>query len=62
MIQKVIKIKDLKDHNAAKDDLEYWLGKSPKERVGAVDFLRQQYHGSTGRLQRAVTVIQRPQR
>ncbi|MBN2401781.1 MAG: hypothetical protein JXN64_05225 [Spirochaetes bacterium] len=59
MIQKIVNIKDLDDANSAKDDLLYWLNKSPEERVSAVEYLRRQYHGSTARLQRVVKVIQR---
>lgn len=58
MIQKIIKIKNI---NAGNDssDLEYWLKKSAKDRVEAVDFLRKQHDGDTARLQRVVKVIQR---
>jgi hypothetical protein len=56
MICKVVKIKEL---NKEKDsDLEYWLSKSAKDRVNAVDYLRKQYNGSTARLQRVVRIIQ----
>lgn len=61
MIQKVVKIQNLKDHNAnsLKDDLEFWLKKSPEERLSAVELLRRQFHGNTARLQRSAQVIQR---
>ena len=59
MIQKTFKIKEMKHHNSIADDLDYWLSKSPEERVAAVDFLREQYHGSKGRLQKVARVIQR---
>lgn len=59
MIQKVIKIKNIDDKNLILDDLKYWLSKSSKERVDAVEYLRRQYHGSTERLQRVARVIQR---
>lgn len=57
MIHKMVKIKEL---NTKRDnsDLEYWLGKSVKERVSTVDYLRKQYNGSGGRLQRVVKIIQ----
>ncbi len=57
MIKKVIKIKDLKDARSFKEDLDFWLKKSPEKRVEAVDFLRRQYHGRTTRPQRVVRVI-----
>ncbi len=61
MIQKVVKIQNLKDHdtNSLKDDLEFWLKKSPEERLSAVEFLRRQFHGNTTRLQRSAQIIQR---
>ena len=31
------------------DDLRYWLGRSPQERVEAVEFLRSQYFALAGR-------------
>ena len=58
MIQKVVKIGNIKDKGLILDDLRYWLSKSPEERVSAVDYLRRQYHGSTGRLQRVARVVQ----
>jgi hypothetical protein len=58
MIQKVVKIKDLKDNNSAKEDLTFWLSKTPEERIFAVEYLRRQYHGISGRLQRVVKIIQ----
>jgi len=61
MIQKVIKTKDMKDIDSIAVDLRYWLSKSSGERVAAVDYLRRQYDGSTARLQRVVTVVQRSQ-
>jgi hypothetical protein len=59
MIQKVINRRDLHDLSPIKEDLIYWLRKTPEERVSAVDYLRKQYHGSTERLQRSVRVIKR---
>jgi len=59
MIKKVVKIKNLNDKDLILDDLKYWLSKSPEERIAAVDYLRRQCHGSSGRLQRVVRVVQR---
>lgn len=55
----------LLDKEDARDDLRYWLGKSPAERVGAVEFLREQFYELSGhktlpRLSRAVRVVDRP--
>ncbi|MEW6703125.1 MAG: hypothetical protein AB1298_10475 [Bacteroidota bacterium] len=62
-MKKVIKKIALKDkHNY---DLEYWLSKTPEERISAIEFLRQQFYetenGSTPRLQRVVKIIKREQ-
>jgi hypothetical protein len=59
MIQKVVTKRRLKDSSSIKDDLDYWLKRSPKERVEAVDYLRRQLHGSSVRLQRSARVIKR---
>ena len=44
MIEKIVKKFNLKDKG---DDLAYWLSKSPKERIVAVEILRKQFNGST---------------
>ncbi len=59
MMQKVVNKRNLRDFSSIKEDLIYWLNKTPEERVAAVDYLRKQYHGSTERLQRSVRVIKR---
>ncbi len=48
-----------------RDDLNFWLAKSPAERVAAVEFLRRQYYAMSGykslpRLARAVQLRARP--
>ena len=57
MIKKVVTIKNLDDKNLIFEDLKYWLSKSPKERIAAVEYLRRQFHGDTARLQRVARVI-----
>jgi hypothetical protein len=59
MIEKVVNKRDLNDFSSIKEDLVYWLSKTPEERVAAVDHLRKQYHGSRERLQRSARVIKR---
>jgi len=56
MIKKVARVKDLNDKKLLLDDLNFWLSKSPKERVEAVKYLRRQFHGSSERLQRVARV------
>jgi hypothetical protein len=61
MIEKTVTKLTLKEASSKKQDLAYWLSKTPEERVEAVDFLRGQFHGSSSRLQRSARVIQRTQ-
>lgn len=62
MIQKTVTKRSMRDSSSTKEDLAYWLRKTPAERVASVDYLRRQYYGSTARLQRVARVIQRPPR
>ena len=56
-MEKVIKKTSLKEKQS---DLEYWLSKTPQERLEALEFLRQQYisfnKNVQPRLQRVCTV------
>jgi len=61
MIEKVVNKRNLKDFSSIREDLDYWLSKTPEERVATVDYLRRQFHGSTARLQRTASITQRPQ-
>ena len=64
MIKKVVKkqnLQDLKVHSM-NDDLDYWLTKSPEERILTVEFLRRQYNESTAGLSRTVRVIKQRRR
>ena len=58
MIKKVVKKYKLQK-TSAKDDLKYWLGKTPEERISAVEILRRQVYGNNQRLQRVARVIKR---
>ena len=62
MIQKVVKKAKLSDFSEIKEDLAYWLSKTPEERVEAVELLRRQRYGSSVRLQRVARVVQRSPR
>lgn len=59
MIKKVVRKSHLRDLQSARVDLEYWLGRPATERVAAVDYFRNQYYGSTTRLQKVARIIQR---
>ncbi len=56
-MEKVIKKTSTKENNS---DLEYWLTKTPQERLDALEFLRQQYinfnNDAKSRLQRVCTI------
>jgi hypothetical protein len=60
MIKKVMTKHAVKNFSSVKEDLAYWLNKTPEDRVDAVEYLRRQLHGSSKRLQRTARVIQRP--
>jgi len=59
MIQKVVRKASLREFSEVKDNLAYWLSKTPEERVSAVEYLRRQRDGHSARLQRSARVIQR---
>jgi hypothetical protein len=61
MIRKVVNKLTLKDSSSVKRELAYWLSKPAEERIAAVETLRRQMNGSSERLQRTVSVIQRTQ-
>jgi hypothetical protein len=61
MIVKIVRKKRLQDSSEIRENLIYWLSKTPDERVAAVEYLRRQLDGSSARLQRSARVIQRPQ-
>lgn len=44
---------------SVRDELAYWLSRSPDERIGAVEILRRQQYAGTPRLQRTVRIIKR---
>jgi len=61
MIRKVVNKLTLKNSSSVKRELAYWLSKTADERIAAVEYLRRQEDGSSERLQRTVSVIQRTQ-
>lgn len=57
-MEKVVRVTNLR---APQSDLEYWLGKTPQERIAAIEILRQQYvkfRGIQPRLQRVCRVVE----
>jgi hypothetical protein len=61
MVEKIIAKHRQDSFSEAKQDFRYWLTKTPRQRLAAVDFLRGQIYGNTGRFQRTARVIQRSQ-
>ena len=61
MIKPIVTKRNMDPALEIKQNLEYWLSKTPEERLEAVDYLRKQLYGDSVRLQRTVRVIQRKQ-
>lgn len=61
MIRKIVAKHRMDSLSEVRQNLRYWLEKTPQERLAVVDFLRSQIYGDAERLQRAARVIQRPQ-
>ena len=62
MIEKVAYKAKLSQLNEVRQNLEFWLSKSPSERILAVEHLRKQYGGVTKGLQRVFRVLERAPR
>ena len=60
MIAKVVVKRPLNADSEIRENLRYWLSRTAEERVAAVELLRRQRHGSSGRLQRVAHIIQLP--
>jgi hypothetical protein len=58
MIAKTVTKSNLRDLSEIRQNLEFWLSKSPEDRIAAVERLRSERHGSSERLQRTARVIQ----
>ena len=61
MIKPIVRKGDMEPGFEIRQNLEYWLSKTPQERLEAVDLLRKQLYGNSVRLQRTVRVVQRQQ-
>jgi hypothetical protein len=60
VIQRVVRKGVLDTVSEARENLAYWLTRTPAERVEAVELLRRRMHGSAARLQRVARVVERP--
>ena len=54
MNKKVVKIRNIKDKD---DALACWLSRPPRERIEAVEILREQFNESTEGFQRTIRII-----
>jgi hypothetical protein len=59
MIEKVVRKAKLSQFDEIKENLAYWLSKSPEERVEAVEILRRMHYGELPRMQKVVKVFRR---
>jgi len=57
IIEKTKRITKLTD-SADRDNLAYWLEKTPEERLEAVEFMRRHYYGDTTGFQRVARVVE----
>lgn len=58
MIEKVVTKRSWQDFKEIKENLAYWISKTPDERISEVERLRRQYHGSSTRLQGFARIVQ----
>ena len=58
MIQRIVYKHRLDANFEIKQNLKYWLSKTPQQRLEAVDLLRRQVYGDTQRLQGIARVVQ----
>ncbi len=61
MIRRTVQKHKLSEHDEIKQNLEYWLSRSPEERLEAIEILREQMYEGTPRLQRVIRVVKRSQ-
>jgi hypothetical protein len=57
MIRKVAQKHKMDRDFEIRQNLEYWLSRTPEERLSAVEILRRQVYGDSQGLQRVVRVI-----
>jgi hypothetical protein len=59
VIRKVVQIHRMDGYSEIRQNLEYWLSRSPEERLAAVEELSRQYYGDSHRLQTVARVVRR---
>lgn len=60
MILKIVNKRPVDGYSEIRQNLQYWLSKTPQERLAAIDYLRRQLYGDSERLQRIARVVKRP--
>ncbi len=59
MIEKIVRKGSLQDFSEVKENLAYWLSKTPDKRIAEVERLRRHNHGCSARLQGFARTVQR---
>ena len=59
MILRTVRKLSLVESAGKRRDLEFWLSRTPEERLAAVDRLRNEWHGGGASLQSVARIIQR---
>ncbi len=57
MITKTIRKENLSNLSEVKENLNFWLEKTPEERIAAVESLRRQQHGSSERFKELLALF-----
>jgi hypothetical protein len=59
MIERVVFRKSLRDESSSREDLAYWMSRTPEERIAAVTYLRMQQYPAGTRMERVARVVKR---
>jgi hypothetical protein len=59
-LKRTLRSTSFAEERRTRPDLQHWLSRSPEEHLAAVEFLRQQFHGSRARLRRVYRVVDCP--
>jgi hypothetical protein len=57
MIERKVAKHVMGGYDEIRENRQYWLSRSPEERVSAVEILWRETHGSSARLQRVASVV-----
>jgi hypothetical protein len=59
MIERIVIRKSLRDGSSSREDLAYWMSRTPEERIAAVTYLRMQQYSAGARMEREARVEKR---